>query len=103
MSESGSRRLEGDLLVECAEWIWEQLQEDGHYMAGELIEEILKAERELGVQAQPLERIAGAVESYLAERGIGAQPQPIEAQVIRVVLEWEDEFLGFAGIPRELS
>ena len=46
------RRLEGELFTECAEWVWEQLQEDGVQMAGELIELIMETERELGVQGR---------------------------------------------------
>jgi hypothetical protein len=36
-------------------------------------------------------------------RGIQAQPFAIESALIRAVLEWEDYFLGFAGIPRSES
>ena len=30
-------KLSGPLFTECAEWIWEQIQEDGHFVQGELI------------------------------------------------------------------
>jgi hypothetical protein len=36
-------------------------------------------------------------------RGVAGQPYPIEAPLVKAVREWEDEFLGFAGISREAS
>ncbi|WP_322795318.1 hypothetical protein [Tepidiforma sp.] len=96
-------RLSGPLFTECAEWIWEQLQEEGFQVQGELIELILETERELGIHAQPLDAIAARLAEEFAARGIVARPYAIDAPLIRVVLEWEDDFLGFAGIPRAES
>ena len=36
-------------------------------------------------------------------RGISGSPKPIESALIMAILEWEDDFLGFAGISREES
>ena len=36
-------------------------------------------------------------------RGIKAEPYGIDAALVRAVLEWEEDFLGFAGIPRSES
>ena len=96
-------KLQGDLFTECSEWVWEQLQEDGYQLSGELIDLILETERELGVHTRPLEEIAQVLEDEFRMRGIQAQPFAIEAALIRAVLEWEDDFLGFAGIPRSES
>jgi hypothetical protein len=96
-------RLQGALFTECAEWVWEQLQEEGFQVQGELIELILATERELGIQAQPLDTIAAALAEEFERRGVVARPYGIDARLIRVVLEWEDDFLGFAGIPRAES
>lgn len=96
-------RLQGQLFTECAEWVWEQLQEEGIQLQGELIELILETERELGIHTAPLEVIAGALAEEFERRGIVARPYPVDARVIRAVLEWEDDFLGFAGIPRAES
>lgn len=101
MSSTG--RLQGELFAECGEWIWEQLQDDGYQLAGELVDLILQTERELGVHARPLDEIARVVEEEFKLRGIAGSPYPIEAPLIRAVLEWEDDFLGFAGIPRAES
>ena len=96
-------KLQGDLLTECSEWIWEQLQDDGYQLSGELIDLILETERELGIHTKPLEEIAQLLEEEFRMRGIQAQPFAIEAALIRSVLEWEDDFLGFASITRAES
>ena len=101
--EALSGRLSGELFTECAEWIWEQIQEDGHFVQGELIELILASERTLGVHTGSHEAIAAAVLGDFVARGIGGDPSPITPQVIEMVLMWEDDFLGFAGITREES
>ena len=100
---TNASRLTPELLEECAEWAWEQLQEDGFVLAGELVELILTTERELGVQARGLDEIARVVEEEFKVRGVAGNPFPIDAALIREVLQWEDEFLGFAGIPRAES
>lgn len=105
MTENGTRgrRLEGALLAECAEWTWEQLQEEGFFLAGELVELILEVERELGVQGDALEAIARRVAEELRARGIKGEPYAVDAPLVLAVLQWEDEFLGFAGIARAES
>lgn len=100
MSTPPPRRLEGELLTECAGWIWEQMQEEGYMLAGELVELVLVTERELGIHTQELDTIAAKLETEFQERGIGGNPAPFEAPIIRVILEWEEDFLGFAGIAR---
>jgi hypothetical protein len=98
-----SGRLQGELFTECAEWIWEQLQEEGYYLSGELVELILETERELGIQARDPGTIAKLLEDEFRMRGIAGNPRPVDAPIIRVVLDWEDEFLGYARIPRDES
>lgn len=100
---SSERRLQGDLLDECAGWIWEQMQEEGYFLAGELVELVLVTERELKIQAEPLDTLAQRLEREFRDRGVAANPAPLEAALIKVILEWEDEFLGFAGISRQES
>lgn len=101
MAETG--KLQGALLTECSEWVWEQLQEEGYQLSGELIDLIFETERELQVHARPLEEIARILEDEFRMRGIQAQPFAIDAALIHAVLEWEDDFLGFAGISRAES
>lgn len=96
-------RLSGALFTECAEWIWENLQEDGYFVAGELVELILETERTLGVHVEEAETIATALEQEFLRRGVSGGPEPISREIILAVLQWEDDFLGFAAIPRAES
>ncbi|MGH2631942.1 MAG: hypothetical protein ACRDG3_00910 [Tepidiformaceae bacterium] len=96
-------KLHGALFSECEEWVWEQLQEDGYQLAGELIELILQTERELDVHTRPLPEIATLLADEFRRRGISGSPFAIEAPLVLAVLEWEDEFLGLAAIPRDES
>ena len=96
-------RLTGALFDECGEWIWEQLQDDGFYLAGEVIDLILQTERALGIHGKEHLAIAEALAEDFRERGIGGNPNPLDAGVIELVLQWEDEFLGYAGISRKES
>jgi hypothetical protein len=103
VNENWNGKLQGALFNECGEWIWEQLQEEGFSLAGEVIDLILQTERELGVHTAALPVIADRLDGEFRERGISGNPHPIDAALIRVVLDWEDEFLGFAGISRAES
>ena len=97
-----SGRLKEGLLVECAEWTWEQLRDEGVLLDGQLVELVLRLERELGVQAEPHASIARAVLAELARRD-GAGPVPVDERALLALLSWEDEFLGLAVIPRAES
>lgn len=103
MTEGGQRGLEGELLVECAGWIWEQLQEEGFFLAGELVELVLTTERDMGIQGERLQFIAETLEAEFEARGVVGNPYPVNVALILAVLSWEDEFLGYAGIPRAES
>ena len=96
-------KLQGALLAECGVWVWEQLQEDGYQMSGELVDLILETERELAIHTRPLDEIASLLEEEFRMRGIVAQPYGLDAALIKVILEWEDDFLGFASISRAES
>ncbi|MCL4232357.1 MAG: hypothetical protein KJ053_12320 [Dehalococcoidia bacterium] len=103
MTGNGGKKLEGALFDECAGWIWEQLQEEGVYIAGEVVDLILATERELGVHSREPGEIARVLEEEFRMRGIAANPFAIDAPLIQRVLEWEDDFLGFAGMKRAES
>jgi hypothetical protein len=103
MNSGPPRKLEGELLTECAGWIWEQMQEEGFFLAGELVELVLETERELGIQAESLDSIARQLDDEFQQRGISGNPAPFDVRLILMVLDWEDDFLGFAGILREQS
>jgi hypothetical protein len=96
-------RLSGALFTECAEWVWEQLNDEGYFLSGELVELILLTERELGLQAAPREDSARRLAAEFEARGHSGNPAPITADLVAATLSWEDEFLGLAGIPRSES
>ena len=101
--EALTGRLSGALFTECAEWVWEQLNEEGYFLSGELVELILLTERELGLQAAAREHSAARLAVEFEARGLSGHPAPITPEVIGAALGWEDEFLGLAGIPRAES
>ena len=100
MTTTGEGRLGGELFDECAEWVWEQLTEEGFHLSGELVELILRTERELDIHARPLPEISELLADEFRMRGIVTSPYEIDAPLIKEVLQWEDDFLGFAGISR---
>jgi hypothetical protein len=103
MTMAGEGRLSGELFDECASWIWEQMGEEGFHLSGELVELILKTERELAIHDRPLSEVARLLEDEFRIRGIVTSPYEIDAALIKEVLQWEDDFLGFAGIERAES
>ncbi len=103
MTGNRSGMLEGALFDECASWIWEQLQEEGLFLSGEVIDLILSTERELDIHVRDITEIAQLLEHEFRMRGINTNPFAMEASLIRSVLEWEDEFLSYARIRRAES
>jgi hypothetical protein len=103
MASPRTGRLEGELFTECAEWIWEQLGEEGFHLSGELVELILTTERELAIHTRDSGEIAQLLADEFRLRGISTSPYTLDPPLIRAVIEWEDEFLGLAGIPRAES
>ena len=49
-------KLTPELLTECAEWVWEQLQEEGVYLAGEVVDLILAVSGPLLLATEDLAR-----------------------------------------------
>jgi hypothetical protein len=103
MTEILPGRLSGELFTECAGWIWEQMQDEGYYLAGELVELILETERRLAVHDRPHPAIASALLAEFERTGVAGRPAALDLPLLTAVLEWEDEFLGLAGIPRAES
>lgn len=100
-----SKKLEGDLRIECAEWVAQQMAEEGYVYDSGLVELVLEVERELGLQGLPGGRqaAAGRLAEELAARGVRGIPNDITPDALANLLEWEDQFLSFAGIPRAES
>jgi hypothetical protein len=97
-----SSPLEPALIEEAAGWIAEQMEEEGYLIDPGLIQLILEREHEDGgpapasAHAETARRIITALEAA----GVRGIPEAINDRLIITVLEWEDEFLAFAGRPR---
>lgn len=94
--------MEPELITECADWIAEQMSEEGYLIDAGLIELVLQKER---LQAQRIPAIthqqaAADIVAMLAEDGIQGIPDSINDRLLVTILEWEDEFLSFAGRSR---
>jgi hypothetical protein len=100
-----AKKLEGELLEECSGWIAEQMAEEGYMYDGSLVELVLEVERELGLQALLAgpQATAARLAEELAARGIRGIPNDITVDGLLNLLDWEDQFLSFAGIPRAES
>ena len=96
MTDGLNGRLQGALFTECASWIWDQLQEEGIFIQGELIEFILTIERKLGIQGESSEVIIGGIVVLTGEDAT----KMLDSAMIGAGLSWEDEFLALANIPR---
>ena len=96
MTDGLNGRLQGALFTECASWIWDQLQEEGIFIQGELIEFILTNERKLGIQGESSEVIIAGIADLTGEDST----KMLDSAMIGAVLSWEDEFLALANIPR---
>ena len=97
-----AKKLEGELLEECSGWIAEQMAEEGYMYDGSLVELVLELERELGLQGLPGGQQATAIRlgEELAARGVRGIPNDITVDGLVNLLDWEDQFLSFAGIAR---
>jgi hypothetical protein len=99
------KKLQGDLLEECSGWVAEQMAEEGYMYDASLVELVLELERELGLQSLPggPQATAATLAGELAARGIRGIPNDITVDGLVNLLDWEDQFLSFAGIPRAES
>jgi hypothetical protein len=102
MAASSSSPLEPALIEECAGWIAEQMEEEGYLIDPGLIQLILEHEHSGPGPAPTSEhpRTAQRLLAALEEAGVRGIPESINEQLVINVLEWEDEFLSFAGRPR---
>lgn len=94
--------MERELLVECADWIAEQMADEGYLVDGGLVELILQREAAATVRIPAVshEEAARLLVAGLAADGVQGAPDAVDDRLVRAVLEWEDEFLALAGRPR---
>ena len=94
--------MEPELMTECADWIAEQMEEDGMMVDAGLIEIVLETEQRVPIRIPQAShpQAAAAVAVQLAADGVRGAPDAIDERLVLAILEWEDEFLAFAGRPR---
>jgi hypothetical protein len=94
--------VDEELLTECADWIAEQMSEEGYLIDGDLIELILRREQDAPVTIPHAthDEVAQHLLDVLAAEGVNGVPDVIDERMITGILQWEDDFLGFAGRPR---
>ena len=106
------------LLEEAGEWIAEQLTEEGMLMTSAFVDLVLSMEWDAiegGIDADDRAKVVEAISQRMQEEEVRvgpppetistdgidtAQITPVPRGMIEMVLSWEDDFLGFAGIKR---
>ena len=106
------------LLEEAGEWIAEQMMEEGMLMTSAFVDLVLSMEWDAIDGGLDADDRAGAVDAiarrmHEEEVRVGPPPEtistdgidtsqitPVPHSMIELVLSWEDDFLGFAGIKR---
>lgn len=106
------------LLDEAADWIAQQLSEEGLIVTGGLVGLVLSTEwdaLEAGAPADQREALVqticgrleqegvkvGPIPTLLSTEGVAGGPKPVPPEIVAHVLSWEDEFLGLAGRSRD--
>ncbi|MBI2760538.1 MAG: hypothetical protein HYX51_03825 [Chloroflexi bacterium] len=94
--------MDQDLLIECADWIAEQMSEEGYMIDAGLIQLILEKERSVPIVIPdvPHGEAATLLVAELAADGVQGVPEAVNERLVVAVLEWEDDFLAFAGKAR---
>lgn len=91
-----------ELIEECADWIAEQLEEEGMMVDAGLIQ--LMIEKEWAdsdrIPAITHEQATDRILAALTEAGVQGAPDAIDRRLVLAVLGWEDDFLAFAGRKR---
>jgi hypothetical protein len=98
-----AQRVDRELLLECADWIAEQMLDEGHLIDGALVQIIIEKELAAPWRLPAISHAAAAayLVAALEADGIAGMPDAVSARLVQTVLEWEDEFLALAGRPRE--
>lgn len=100
-SRSGDwgRRVEPELLEECADWIAEQIGEEGLFVDAGLVQLMLEHEYALDQRIPSISAQTAATQivASLNAAGVQGAPEPVDEPLVLRVLGWEDDFLSLAG------
>ena len=106
------------LLEEAGEWIAEQMMEEGMLMTSAFVDLVLSMEWDAidgGADADDRAKVVDEIARRMQEEEVRVGPPPetistdgidtsqitpVPRSMIELVLSWEDDFLGFAGIKR---
>jgi hypothetical protein len=91
-----------ELMEECADWIAAQMEEEAMFVDAGLVQLMLEHEwaEEERIPAISHEQAADRILKRLDDAGIQGAPDPIDRRLVLGVLQWEDDFLAFAGRSR---
>lgn len=99
--------LDERLAAECADWIAEQMTEEfGGFIAAELVDLIMEQEDVVRAEHDDPEMDHRAMSErlipLLEQEGVPIKQGAVTRQLVEEILNWEDEFLGLAGKPRNV-
>lgn len=91
--------LTPELMEECADWIAEQLGEEGVMVDAGLVQLMLEHEwaDEERIPQITHEQAVERIVQRLTDAGVKGAPDAIDRRLVLSVLQWEDDFLSFAG------
>jgi hypothetical protein len=91
-----------ELIEECANWIAEQMEEEGLWVDADLIQLMIEKEWQEPRRIPEIthDQAADLILVRLAEAGVQGAPDAIDRRLILGVLQWEDDFLSLAGRSR---
>jgi hypothetical protein len=95
--------VEPELMEECADWIAAQLEEEeAMWVDASLVQMMLESEwaEDERIPAISHEEAADRILRRLEAAGVQGVPDAIDRRLVLGVLQWEDDFLAFAGRTR---
>jgi hypothetical protein len=86
-------------MEECADWIAAQLEEESMWVDAGLIQMMLEHEwaEEERIPQISHDEAADRILRRLEDAGVQGVPDQIDRRLVVGVLQWEDDFLAFAG------
>jgi hypothetical protein len=89
-------------MEECADWIAAQLEEESMWVDAGLVQMMLEHEwaEEERIPQISHDEAAERILRRLEDAGVQGVPDQIDRRLVLGVLQWEDDFLAFAGRAR---
>jgi hypothetical protein len=89
-------------MEECADWIAAQLEEESMWVDAGLVQMMLEQEwaEDERIPQISHDEAAERILRRLEDAGVQGVPDQIDRRLVLGVLQWEDDFLAFAGRAR---